>query len=155
MHCCAPELCKRNLSFPAQGGSEEADEGWSDPTRRYSRCGWLSSDECHELDAAHMIVGLGQRLRSLGMPIDHLGLHFRTLHPHILGRSILWSPSKPVQIVDREASAGPLPGSLNDRVDRVRQTREWVIEHSDSAEPLLEWFDVYKGHQRGIRFVPG
>ena len=102
-----------------------------------------------------MIVGLGQRLRSLGMPIDHLGLHFRTLHPHILGRSILWSPSKPVQIVDREASAGPLPGSLNDRQDRVRQTREWVIEHSDSAEPLLEWFDVYKGHQRGIRFVPG
>jgi adenylate cyclase len=108
---------------------------------------WLSSDECHELDAAHMIVGLGQRLRSLGMPIDRLGLHFRTLHPHILGRSILWSPGQPVQIVDREAGAGPLPGSLKDLLDRVRHTREWVIEHSDSAEPLLEWFDVYKGHR--------
>jgi adenylate cyclase len=108
---------------------------------------WLSSDECHELDAAHMIVGLGQRLRSFGMPIDRLGLHFRTLHPHILGRSILWSPGKAVEVVDREASAGPLPGSLNSLLDRVRQTREWVIEHSDGEEPLLEWFDVYKGHQ--------
>jgi adenylate cyclase len=108
---------------------------------------WLSSDECHELDDAYMMSGLGQRLRSLGLPIDRFGLHLRTLHPHILARSILWSPGEPVHIVDREAIAGPLPGSLNNLLERVRQTREWVIEHSDSEEPLLEWFDVYKGYQ--------
>ncbi len=108
---------------------------------------WLSSDECHELDDAHMMSGLGQRLRSLGIPIDRVGLHLRTLHPNILARSILWSPGEPVHIVDREAIAGPLPGSLNNLLERVRQTREWVIEHSDSEEPLLEWFDVYKGYQ--------
>jgi adenylate cyclase len=108
---------------------------------------WLSSDECHELDDAHMMSGLGQRLRALGLPIDRLGLHLRTLHPHILARSVLWSPGEPVQIVDREAIAGPLPGSFNNLLERVRQTHEWVIEHSDNKERLLEWFDVYKGHQ--------
>jgi adenylate cyclase len=108
---------------------------------------WLSSDECHELDDAHMMSELGQRLRALGLPIDRLGLHLRTLHPHILARSVLWSPGEPVQIVDREAIAGPLPGSFNNLLERVRQTHEWVIEHSDQNERLLEWFDVYKGHQ--------
>jgi adenylate cyclase len=116
---------------------------------------WLSGDECHELDDARMISGLGQRLRSLGMPIDRLGLHLRTLHPQFLARSIMWSPGDPAQVLDREAIAGPLPGSLNNLLYRVREIREWVIELSDSDEPLLDWFDVYKGHRvRGFVAAP-
>ena len=46
---------------------------------------WLSSDACHDLDDADMISGLGRRLQSLGLPIDRVGLHLRTLHPQILG----------------------------------------------------------------------
>jgi len=108
---------------------------------------WLSSDACHELDDGAMLSGLGERLRTLGMPIDRVGLHLRTLHPHILARSILWSPGEPVQIVDREAITGHLPGSLHNLLERVRQAQEWVIEHTESDDALLEWFDVYKGYR--------
>ena len=33
---------------------------------------WLTGDECHELDDAGMAAGLGQRLRSAGLPLDRL-----------------------------------------------------------------------------------
>ena len=135
------------MAFQCKERSKEAMKNRTTQSDAIDVARWLSSDECHELDDANMMSGLGQRLRSLGMPIDRLGLHLRTLHPHILARSILWSPGEPVHIDDREAIAGPLPGSLNNLLERVRQTREWVIEHSDSEEPLLEWFDVYKGYQ--------
>jgi adenylate cyclase len=108
---------------------------------------WLCSDVCHDLDDADMISGLGRRLRLLGLPINRLGLHLRTLHPQILARSIMWSPDEPVQIIDGESIAGPLPDGLNNPLSRVRQTHEWVIEYSDSGAPLLQWFDVYSGHQ--------
>jgi adenylate cyclase len=115
---------------------------------------WLCSDACHDLNDADVISGLGRRLQSLGLPIDRLGLHLRTLHPQILARSIIWSPDEPVQIINREAIAGPLPGNLNNPLSRVRQTHEWVIEHSDS-DALLQWFDVYSGHQvRGFAAAP-
>jgi adenylate cyclase len=116
---------------------------------------WLCGDACHDLDDADLISGLGRRLQSLGLPIDRLGLHLRTLHPQILARSIMWSPDEPVQIINREAIAGPLPGGLNNPLSRVRQTHEWVIEHSDSEAPVLQWFDVYRGHQvRGFAAAP-
>jgi adenylate cyclase len=115
---------------------------------------WLSSDVCHDLDDADMISGLGRRLRSLGLPIDSLGLHFRTLHPQIRARSIMWSPDEPVQIVNRETIALPREG-LDNPFSRVRQTHEWVIEHSDSEAPLLQWLDVYSGRQvRGFAAAP-
>ena len=63
---------------------------------------WLSSDDCHELDDAGLIAGLGHRLRAAGLPIDRLTLHLRTLHPEILGRTVAWSPNEPVEIHDRE-----------------------------------------------------
>jgi adenylate cyclase len=103
---------------------------------------WLSSDVCHDLDDADMISGLGRRLRSLGLLIDSLGLHLRTLHPQILARSIMWSPDEPVQIIDRETITIALPPGLDNPFSRVRQTHEWVIEHSDSEAPLLQWLDV-------------
>jgi adenylate cyclase len=116
---------------------------------------WLCSDACHDLDDADMISGLGRRLLSLGLPINRLGLHLRTLHPQILARSIMWSPDEPVQIIDRETITGPFPGGLNNPLSRVRQTHEWVIEHSDSGAPFLQWFDVYNGHQvRGFAAAP-
>jgi len=106
---------------------------------------WLSSDACHELDDGAMLSGLSDQLRSLGMPIARVGLHLRTLHPRFLARSILWSPGEPAHIIDREAIAGLPPG--HNLLERVRQAREWVIEHTEGEDSLLEWFDVYKGYQ--------
>ena len=105
---------------------------------------WLSSDACHDLDDADMISVLGRRLQSLGLPITRLGLHLRTLHPQIQARSIMWSPDEPVQIVDRESIAVTLPEGLTNPFSRVRQLHEWVVEHSDSDAPLLDWLDVYE-----------
>ena len=42
---------------------------------------WLSGNECHELDDAGLIAGLGRRLTAAGLPLDRLSLHLRTLHP--------------------------------------------------------------------------
>jgi adenylate cyclase len=105
-------------------------------SRSFEAISWLCSDECHELDDAGMIARLGSSVRALGLPIDRIGLHLRPLHPQILARSILW-PGEPVQIIDRESN--PLI--------HVRETREWVVQDSDDGSPLLDWFDVYKGHQ--------
>jgi adenylate cyclase len=118
------------------------------------RCGvfdvvrWLLNDGCSELSDEHMISELGKKLRLLQLPIDRLGLHLRTLHPQILGRTIAWSPGEPAQIFNREAIS-----TSNALLSRVRQSGEWVVEHADA--PLLEWFDAYKGHQlTGFVAVP-
>jgi adenylate cyclase len=44
---------------------------------------WLTGDKCHELDEAGTAAGLGQRLRSAGLPLDRLTVHLRTLYPEI------------------------------------------------------------------------
>ncbi|MGO7631760.1 adenylate/guanylate cyclase domain-containing protein, partial [Rhizobium ruizarguesonis] len=36
---------------------------------------WLSGDECHALDEAGLVSGLGRRLQALGLPVDRLILH--------------------------------------------------------------------------------
>ena len=63
---------------------------------------WLSSDECHDIDDAGLIAGLGRRLRTAQLPIDQVALHLRTLHPEILGRTLCWEPNGLVEIRDRE-----------------------------------------------------
>ena len=62
---------------------------------------WLAGDECHALDGAALAAELGRRLRSAGLPLDHLGLYLRTLHPEILGHTIGWAPDEPVQVYRR------------------------------------------------------
>jgi hypothetical protein len=116
-------------------------------SRSFEAISWLCSDECHELDDAGMIARLGSSVRALGLPIDRIGLHLRTLHPQILARSILWSPGEPVQIIDRESIPQLRPQQHDNPLIHVRETREWVVQDSDDGSPLLDWFDVYKGHQ--------
>ena len=62
---------------------------------------WLAGDECHALDEAALAAELGRRLRSAGLPLDHLGLYLRTLHPEILGHTVGWAPDEPVQVYRR------------------------------------------------------
>src|SRR3984893_4251338 len=62
---------------------------------------WLAGDECHALDAAAMAAALGRRLRSAGLPLDHLGLYLRTLHPEILGHTVGWVPDEPARVYRR------------------------------------------------------
>lgn len=74
---------------------------------------WLSGDECHALDDAGLVAGLGRRLRAAGLPVDRLSLHLRSLHPEIFGRSVAWAPGEPVEILDRAHGievSGPFVG---------------------------------------------
>jgi len=58
---------------------------------------------------------LGRRLRATGLPLDHLGLYLRTLHPEIRGRTIGWAPDEPVQIHDRQHGLELSAAFLNNR----------------------------------------
>lgn len=131
-----------------------SDHGWSptppdDPSLRRGAIAevieWLTGDECHELDDAGLVAGLGRRLRAAGLPLDRLALHLRTLHPEILGRTMAWSPDEPVEIHDREhgLEASSIFKGVPQR--RVMESREPLVVRLDepggAAWPRLDVFE--------------
>lgn len=107
---------------------------------------WLVGNDCHELDDAALIAGLGLRLCRIGLPIDRLALHLRTLHPEILGRTVAWAPNEPVEIRDREhgfLAAGPLAGSP---LRQVMDTGEAVlVKVAEDNPPAWSEIDIFQG----------
>src|SRR3954469_15916254 len=87
---------------------------------------WLSGDECHDADDADMLAGLGRRLRALGLPIDRLSLHLRTLHPQILARTLAWAEGEPVELRDRDNSIERLPFFAGNPIRRATEARRWL-----------------------------
>ncbi len=110
---------------------------------------WLSGDECHDIDDAGLIAGLGRRLHAAGLPIDRLALHLRTLHPEILGRTVAWSPNSSVEILDRahgiETSADFIHSPVREAMDR-NEPLDIRLDRRDSRRWTL--IDVYQG--RGL-----
>ena len=86
---------------------------------------WLSGDECHALDEAGLVSGLGRRLQALGLPVDRVTLHLMTLHPEFIGRTIAWAPGEPVEIHDREH--GARVAIANTPLRKVMDTREPLV----------------------------
>src|SRR5258707_5535586 len=76
---------------------------------------WLAGDACHALGGAALAAELGQRLRSAGLPLDHLGLYLRTLHPEILAHVVGWAPDEPVQVYRRSHEIGRHTSELQSR----------------------------------------
>ncbi len=117
---------------------------------------WLVGDESHDLDDAGLASGLGLRLRAAGLPIDRLTLHFKTLHPEILGRSVAWAPNETVEVRERKHGAEYLPGFVESPLRLAMETRKPSTVHlDDSSDP--EWLhtDLFDG--RGLVefiFVP-
>src|SRR5260370_27081984 len=70
---------------------------------------WLAGDECHALDDAALAAELGPRLRSAGLPLDHLGLYLRPLHPEILGHTVGCAPDETGQVYRRPHDIGRSP----------------------------------------------
>jgi adenylate cyclase len=107
---------------------------------------WLAGDECHALDDAGLIAGVGRRLRSAGLPIDRLVLHLRTLHPELFARTMSWAPEEPVEIRDREHGIEVSEIFRESPLWRVFATREPLRVRPGSAEFLpLTRMDVYRG----------
>jgi adenylate cyclase len=107
---------------------------------------WLIGDECHELDDAGLIAGLGRRLRAAGLPIDRLTLHLRTLHPEILGRTVAWSPGEAVEIHDREHGIEASAVFAGSPLRRVMETREpLTVRLNEPGGPAWTQLDVFAG----------
>jgi adenylate cyclase len=92
---------------------------------------WLAGDECHALDEAALAAGLGRRLRSAGLPLDHLGLYLRTLHPEILGHTIGWAPDEPVQVYRRPHDIVRSAAYLSSPIVAVLETQTPVVLRVD------------------------
>ncbi|MGO7532273.1 adenylate/guanylate cyclase domain-containing protein [Rhizobium leguminosarum] len=87
---------------------------------------WLAGDECHALDEAGVISGLGRRLRSIGVPVDRLALYLITLHPEYFGRSIAWTEEEPVDIEDRQHGTISL-AFMDSAISHAMRTRRTVV----------------------------
>lgn len=104
---------------------------------------WLSGDECHALDEAGLISGLGRRLRSLGLPLNRLTLHLMTLHPEIIGRTIAGAPGEPIEIHDRDhGAAAPF---MKSALHEAMVTRQTVVASSHDPHGGWDHLDIFVG----------
>lgn len=108
---------------------------------------WLTGDECHALDEAGLVSGLGRRLRALGLPVDRLTLHLMTLHPEFIGRTIAWAPGEPIEIHDREH--GSRLALANTPLHKSLETREpLIVGPGESPHGSWQHIDIFAG--RGL-----
>lgn len=92
---------------------------------------WLAGEECHALDEAALAAELGRRLRSAGLPLDHLGLYLRTLHPEILAHVVGWAPDEPVQVYRRPHDFVRSAAYLSNPIARVLETQTPLVLRVD------------------------
>jgi adenylate cyclase len=117
-----------------------------DPASILSVVEWLSGDDCHAVDEAGLVAGLGRRLLRIGLPIDRLTLHLTTLHPEILGRTLAWAPSEPVEIHDREHEMKVTYAAS--ALLKVMQSKEPMVLDADDRMWPWQHIDVFEG--RGL-----
>jgi adenylate cyclase len=109
---------------------------------------WLAGDECHGLDDAGLAEGLGQRLRTAGLPVDHLALYLRRLHPEIRGRTIGWAPGESAQIRDRQHGIELSAAFADSPVRRVMETQEpLVLQVEDGTDASWMHTDILEGRR--------
>jgi adenylate cyclase len=114
---------------------------------------WLAGDECHELDDAKLAAELGRRLRATGLPLDHLGLYLRTLHPEIRGRTIAWAAGEPVQIHDRQHGVELSAAFLVNPIRHVLETQKpLVLRVDDLNDAAWTHIDIFEG-RHFVEFV--
>ncbi|AYD04223.1 adenylate/guanylate cyclase domain-containing protein [Neorhizobium sp. NCHU2750] len=116
-----------------------------DPTAVLSILEWLSGDECHAIDEAGLIAGLGKRLRQIGLPVDRLTLHLTTLHPEILGRTLAWAPAEPIEIHEREHST--MMAYTASPLRKAMESREPMIFNADDRTWQWRNIDVFENRQ--------
>ena len=108
---------------------------------------WIVGDECRALDDKEMIEGLGVRLLAAALPLDRLTLHLRTLHPQIIGRTLAWAPSEPVEILDREYGVETLAQFTESPLRQVMETRRPMVARFDPGDTDERVLDVFRGRR--------
>ena len=133
-----------DIDYPVE---TKAPGGRTNTTAVLDLIEWLTGDECHALDEAGLVSGLGRRLRTLGVPVDRLTLHLMTLHPEYIGRTIAWAPGEPVEIHDRDH--GTRLVIANTPLQKVFESREMlVVGPGQSQHGRWQHIDVFAG--RGL-----
>ena len=106
---------------------------------------WLTGDESHDLDAQGLITGLGLRLRRIGIPLDRLVLHLRTIHPEIRGRTLAWAPNEKVEIHDRAHGFELTAPFASNLLQHISQRRGPLVVRLDGSDrPDWTEVDVFK-----------
>ena len=88
---------------------------------------WLASDECHELDGAGLIDGLGAKLSKAGMALHRMVFHLRALHPTVVGRAIAWAPGEAVAFLDFEHGQEESLRIQKSPILHAVSTRNWLV----------------------------
>jgi adenylate cyclase len=88
---------------------------------------WLASDECHELDGAGLIDGLGAKLSKAGMALHRMVFHLRALHPTVVGRAIAWAPGELVAFLDFEHGQEESLRIQKSPILHAVSTRNWLV----------------------------
>jgi adenylate cyclase len=94
---------------------------------------WLTSDECHDLDASMALCRLGSLLRKAGVPVDLVAFHLRRLHPQILGSMMLWEPGKQVFMRHFERAPDLLRRLASSPILHVMTSRSWLALRTDDT----------------------
>lgn len=111
---------------------------------------WLTGNECHDLDDAGLIAGLGRRLGEAGLPLDRFSMHFRTLHPAVAGRTIAWAPDEPVEVYEAGHAAAGSTAFRESPVRGVMDAKEhFIVRAGDPSFASWNGVDPFKG--RGLR----
>ncbi|MBV8193318.1 MAG: adenylate/guanylate cyclase domain-containing protein [Alphaproteobacteria bacterium] len=106
---------------------------------------WLAGDECYALDGAGLAAELGRRLNASGLPLDHLGLYLRTLHPEIVGYTIGWAPNEAPQVFNREYGIEHKPFFAGNPIHHVLQTRKPAVVRIDYKNHAWAHIDILEG----------
>jgi adenylate cyclase len=73
------------------------------------------------------VVGrLGPELVTAGVPLSRVEAFVRTLHPHIVGRSFVWEPGRPVEVLENSYADLQSSGFLSSPAAAVFRTGEAV-----------------------------
>jgi adenylate cyclase len=134
------------MTVPNEAGTAIGEDRKSLPAM-HDIIEWLSGDQCHELDDAGLAAGLGHRLTVSGLPLDHIGLFLRTLHPEIVGCTIGWAPNEAPQVFNREYGIERNPLFAGNPVHHVLHTRKPLVVRVDHQKDTWAHIDLFEGRR--------
>lgn len=106
---------------------------------------WLTGDESHDLDAEGLLTGLGLRLRNIGIPLDRLVLHVRTIHPEVRGRTLAWAPNEDVEVHDRAHGFELMSPRADGLLQQISESPgSFVVHLGEFDRPDWTEIDVFK-----------
>lgn len=87
---------------------------------------WLVNGVPGATTAPEVLAGFSSRLLAVGVPLDRTEAFVRTLHPHIVGRSFVWRPGQPVEVLEKSYAYLQSREFLASPVAEVFQRGEYV-----------------------------